>query len=108
MTSLRDKIERLVQALIPSARSQPGRQPLHDSQIRNLMQALETTEEARYNCAETFALLDEYVELVNSTEDATALMPLVKHHLDACPECAEQINALLAILQSESASPLSA
>ena len=44
----------------------------------DLMQRLEKTVENAYCCEEVFALLDEYVELVDE-EEAKRLMPLVKN-----------------------------
>lgn len=72
--------------------------------VRKLMQRLEETRENEYSCEETFALLDEYVELANSSEEAAALMPLVKHHIDACPDCRERFEVLLQILKTETSS----
>ncbi len=80
----------------------PTLPPLNDSILQSLMQQVEETKEDQYSCDETFALLDEYVELVVSKEDAAALMPLVERHLQACPHCNEHYDTLLTILQTES------
>ncbi len=74
---------------------------LNDETVKNLLRQVDKTEDGQYSCAETFALLDEYVELVVSNEDAAALMPLVERHLEVCPECSPRYKALLAILQTE-------
>lgn len=71
--------------------------------ITHLMQLIEHTQEEEYSCAETFALLDEYVELALRNDlEAETLMPLVRHHLDMCPECYERYEALMYILKMES------
>jgi hypothetical protein len=96
----------------PAGRSQPpspeplsGESFVVDEQfVRRLMQRLEETRENEYSCEETFALLDEYVELANSREEAAVLMPLVQHHIDACPDCRERFEVLLRILQTETSS----
>lgn len=68
--------------------------------IRKLAQMLEMTHEEEYSCAEVYALLDQYVEGITRGEDATQLMPLVKHHLEMCSDCREEFEALLMILEA--------
>jgi hypothetical protein len=65
-----------------------------------LMQRLEQTTENAYCCDEVFALLDEYVELVADDEAAKQLMPLVKNHLDMCPDCRDEYEVLLHVLKT--------
>ena len=70
--------------------------------VTMLMHILAHTEEDEYSCAETFALLDEYVETaVKNEADAALVMPLVKHHLDVCPDCHKEFEALLRILETD-------
>ena len=76
---------------------------LGEEAIARLMQALADTREMECSCDEAFAVLDEYVELVVSDEEAAALMPVIQEHLDACPGCYEKFEVLLNILQGESA-----
>lgn len=71
--------------------------PVH---VVDLMHRLERTLDNAYSCEEAFALLDEYVELVASTEEARKLMPLVQNHLDMCPDCRDEFEMLLHILQT--------
>ncbi len=66
----------------------------------NLMHRLEKTMEEAYSCEEAFALLDEYVELVANDEEASKLMPLVKNHIDMCPDCRDKFEILLRILKT--------
>ena len=66
----------------------------------DLMHRLETTLDNAYSCEEAFALLDEYVELVANTEEAERVMPLVKNHLDLCPDCHDEFEILLHILKT--------
>jgi hypothetical protein len=76
---------------------------LNDAALTQLMQQVAKTEEGQYTCEETFALLDEYAELVVSGAEAAALMPLVEAHLRVCPECGPRFDALRTILESETA-----
>lgn len=66
----------------------------------DLMHCLEKTVEGACSCEEAFALLDEYVELVANDEEAAKLMPLVKNHIDMCPDCVDKFEILLRILKT--------
>lgn len=83
-----------------SANQPPGGMVLTQDHLVDLMQRLETTLDNAYSCEEAFALLDEYVELVTNTEEAGQLMPLVKNHLDLCPDCRDEFEILLHILKT--------
>lgn len=73
---------------------------INERTAAKLMQALEETQNVEYNCEETFALLDEYADLVAGRSEAASLMPLVKHHLDRCPDCDDRYKTLLSIIQT--------
>jgi hypothetical protein len=66
----------------------------------DLMERLEKTTEDAYCCDEVFALLDEYVELISDDEEAKQLMPLVKNHLEMCPDCRDEYEVLLHVLKT--------
>ncbi len=74
---------------------------LNATLVKNLMEMLDHTHVGMYSCEETFTLLDEYVELITDDEEAAALMPYVKKHLDKCPDCHDVYAILLNIIQSE-------
>ncbi len=83
--------------------TQPGADApaaVDDDSITRLMRLIEETNAGEYSCAETFDLLDEYVEMVVAEEDVQALMPLVKKHIDHCPDCGPRYEILLDILQN--------
>jgi hypothetical protein len=69
--------------------------------VHRLARLLQLTDLHEYSCAETFDLLDEYVDLVNNKQEAALLMPIVKQHLDRCPNCSALFEDLLHALQSE-------
>lgn len=73
---------------------------LTQDMLVELMHRLEITTENAYCCDEVFALLDEYVELVADDEEAKRLMPLVKNHLDMCPDCHDAYEVLLHVLKT--------
>lgn len=109
MSTLLDKLKQLLLQKTDPGTTSPGAKPgvsrtepdtgLDSDTLQQLMRLVDETREGEYNCAETFDLLDEYVELVVSDEEAAALMPLVQRHLEQCPGCQEQYETLLAILQ---------
>ena len=63
---------------------------------------LRVLEEARVedlDCDEIYSKLDEYVERQADRHDAAELMPLIREHLDLCPECCEEYEALLKVIE---------
>lgn len=69
--------------------------------LKQLLSKIARTKPDEYDCQEVFELLDVYAEAAKRGEDASALLPLVKHHLDMCRECLEEYEALLQILEAE-------
>jgi hypothetical protein len=59
-----------------------------------LLRKLEQTGPVELTCDEVFAVIDQFAELVMQGQDAARLMPLVYQHLDMCPECREEYEAL--------------
>lgn len=75
---------------------------ISEEAVKELMRQLEITQEGGISCEEAFALLDEFVELVLAgDEDAAALMPLVRNHVELCADCCEEFETLLRILESD-------
>lgn len=64
-----------------------------------MLQALAMTEEHEMSCDDVFAVLDEFAEAAKRGENALLLMPLVRLHLDMCPDCREEYETLLRMLQ---------
>ena len=52
-------------------------------------------------CEECFELLDEYVELELTGEDADARVPGMRNHLDGCPACREEHDSLRALVAGD-------
>ncbi|MEW5941517.1 MAG: hypothetical protein AB1750_17775 [Chloroflexota bacterium] len=67
--------------------------------MTQLLQSLARTEEREISCDDVFAVLDQFVEAVLRGENVLLLMPLVRQHLDMCPDCREEYEALLRMLQ---------
>lgn len=77
-----------------------GGTAINQDHLVDLMRRLENTLDNAYSCEEAFALLDEYVEMIASDEEAKRLMPLVQNHLDMCPDCRDEFEILLHILKT--------
>ncbi len=70
-----------------------------DTEMVKMLQSLARTEEHEISCDDVFAVLDEFVEAVKRGENVLLLMPLVRQHLDMCPDCQEEYETLLRMVQ---------
>ncbi len=70
--------------------------------VLGFLKVLENVQEEGCSCDEVFHQIDEYVEREVDQKDAEELMPLVREHLDLCPDCCEEYEALLDILEKTS------
>ncbi|RME88563.1 MAG: hypothetical protein D6770_06705 [Anaerolineae bacterium] len=93
---------RLIRKLRPPS-SQKGKDHHDEEMLRRLLQAVERTREVEYSCEDVYRVLDEYAERLQRGEDAARLMPLVRHHLEMCPDCREEFEALLRVLEGMAA-----
>jgi DNA-binding transcriptional MerR regulator len=87
-----------------SPRTHQG-QRMSSQDMQNLLHRLEKTQEEEYSCDEAHELMDQFAEMVMRGEDAAQIMPLVQHHLEMCPDCAEELEALLTILEGTQTPP---
>jgi hypothetical protein len=58
---------------------------------------------AEVGCEECFERLDEFVELELARLDAGAAVPGLRAHLEGCPACREEHDALLALVADDQA-----
>jgi len=72
-----------------------------DPDMKNMLEMIVHTQERELVCDEVHALIDQFAELRMRGEDPTHLMPLVQQHLDMCPDCREEYEALLEALHVE-------
>jgi hypothetical protein len=70
--------------------------------VQKVVREVERTQEVEYACEEAYRFLDQFAEAVLGGEDTARLMPLAHHHLEMCPDCREEFEALLRILRLES------
>ncbi len=62
--------------------------------FENWLQAIYHTQDKEISCTECFDLVSGYVELELSSGNPEARMPQMKQHLDQCPTCREEYEAL--------------
>ena len=73
---------------------------LQDEVIVKFLRILENVRDEEMTCDEMFTRLDEFVETEVHSHDAEKLMPLLREHLDMCPDCDEEYEALLNVLEN--------
>jgi hypothetical protein len=71
---------------------------LPNEAVLGFLRVLENVREEEAPCSEVYARLDEYVDMEVDRKDAAHIMPLIREHLDICPECCEEYEALLDML----------
>jgi len=67
--------------------------------MQSLLRMLAMTEEVELSCDQVYDLLDQFAEKVRGGEDAAHLMPLVEKHLGRCPDCQEEYETLLRMME---------
>jgi hypothetical protein len=72
---------------------------LSNDTVLGFLRVLETAEEEQISCDELFIKLDEYVEREVDKKDAAQLMPVIRDHLNKCPECCDEYEALLDVIE---------
>ena len=80
-------------------RFKKDRQELPDEVVEGFLRVLEQVRREDMPCSQVYSLLDEYVEKELDGQDVEQLMPLIREHFDLCPECCEEYESLLAILE---------
>jgi hypothetical protein len=97
---LREAINRLMKRIGSDKEESDMQLP---AEFQMIIESVEKTQEIELSCDEVYRLLDQYTEVVNRGENSHKLMPLVEHHIDICPDCREEFEALLRILQASPA-----
>ncbi len=68
--------------------------------VKAIMEMVVQTREAELSCDESHQLLEEFAELVARGENPSGAMQSVQEHMDLCPDCKEEYEALVRILQN--------
>ena len=67
--------------------------------IKSLVDMTAHTEDRELSCGEAYQDMDVFVDRLLAGEDTAKLMPEIKSHLERCPECREEYEALLKIVR---------
>lgn len=88
-----------IQDIIKQIRASLGLQKeLSNEAVLGILRVLDEVPVEEISCADLYTKLDEYVEREVDQRDAAYLMPVIREHLDMCPECCEEYEALLDVL----------
>jgi hypothetical protein len=68
--------------------------------LKHMARGIMTTRPDEIDCTECFEQVDQFVELTLAGKNAAEALPLVEDHLNRCPGCREEFEALLAALHS--------
>jgi hypothetical protein len=71
--------------------------------LKRMIHMVDSTADIEIACEEAYRLLDEYADMLLRGEDAEALLPQVRHHLEMCMDCKEETDALLSALRATTA-----
>ena len=75
--------------------------------VKTLLQQINEIPSEMLSCADTYRVLDEYVDRLASGEPVERFMPAVKYHLEICFPCGQEFEilrkALAATLEDEDA-----
>jgi hypothetical protein len=88
-----------IQDIVKQIRASLGLQKeLSDAAVLGMLRVLDEVPVEEISCSELYTKLDEYVEREVDQKDAAYIMPVIREHLDMCPECCEEYEALLDVL----------
>ncbi len=99
MPNLIDRIQRALRRSTRKAQAMP----LSAAQVKTMMGQVGKTLAVEYACDEVQQLLDQFAERVLQGENGASWMALVRRHLELCPDCREEFEALLRILKAKAA-----
>jgi hypothetical protein len=67
--------------------------------LEKLLRIIDYTQDIEVSCDDVEQILDQFAELAQRGEDVKQMMPLIQNHVDMCPECREEFEALMRVLQ---------
>lgn len=91
-------LNRIISAIIPSRRAEAA--DLDPQRLKQMVRGIITAHPDELGCDECFEELDRFVEMKLAGKDAAGAMPLVQDHLERCPFCREEFEALLTALRA--------
>lgn len=74
--------------------------PVNMDHIKALIERMKLTRDHELNCNEFLDRMAEYAEFELSGSTIPEALEVVEHHLELCPECREEYEALLKALKA--------
>jgi hypothetical protein len=68
---------------------------ISETTLKKIIKSIGMIKEEEIGCDTCFEELDRFVDMLREGEDPAVVMPLVQHHLEVCPCCHEETEALL-------------
>ncbi len=68
---------------------------------KKMIDMISNTREEELSCDDVHARIAQYADMALAGENVDEFLPLVSHHLDMCPDCREEYEALLKIIASQ-------
>lgn len=68
--------------------------------LKRMIHMVDSTADIEIACEQAYRLLDEYADMLLRGEDPAALLPQVKHHLEMCMDCREELETLIEALRA--------
>jgi len=91
-------LKKLKQKIFPEPQDESAK--LEPQKLKWLVRGIVTARPDELGCDECFDELDQFVEMKLAGKDTAEAMPLVQDHLERCPPCREEFEALLAALRA--------
>lgn len=70
--------------------------------LKKLFRAVIHTHDHELGCKGCYAKIDEFIEMKLAGKSPEEAYPLVQEHLNKCPDCREEFEALLTALEATS------
>jgi len=71
---------------------------IETSTLKKVLMTLSITYEEEMTCGECYEEVDQYVDMLRDGKSPAEVMPMVKNHIELCPPCREEFEALLEAL----------
>lgn len=65
-----------------------------------MLHMLALTRENELSCDDVYALMEEFVEAVLAGKPLSELMASIEQHLQVCPDCRQEYETLVAMMQT--------
>ncbi len=68
--------------------------------LKKVLMSLSITHDEEMTCGECYQEVDQYVDMLNEGKSPSEILPMVKNHIEICPPCREEFEALMEALEA--------